>query len=231
MTVPRPARSLLGRVAPPPAGAPRFTVVDYGMGNLASVVNALRFLGYGADVTDEPGVIARAEAIILPGVGAFAVAMENLTVRQLVAPLGDAVMARGVPFLGICLGMQLTARSSEENGHHAGLGWIDGRVEAIEPVAGMRVPHVGWRTLSAGPDALYADIGEGGAFYFDHSFHLVCDASLVTATCDAAQPFVASLRAGNLFATQFHPEKSQRAGLRLLRNFARHCSGARPVAA
>ncbi|MBM3558857.1 MAG: imidazole glycerol phosphate synthase subunit HisH [Alphaproteobacteria bacterium] len=226
-----PARSLLGRVARPERDAPRFTVVDYGMGNLASVVNALRFLGYEAEVADAPRAVADARAIVLPGVGAFAVAMQNLAARRLVAPLTEAVMVRRVPLLGICLGMQLLARSSEENGIHQGLGWIDSRVVAIDPATEMRVPHVGWRTLSASQDRLYAGIEHDAAYYFDHSFHLACDAGLVTATCRAAQPFVASIRSGNVFATQFHPEKSQRAGLRLLRNFARACMETTVVAA
>jgi len=197
-------------------------VVDYGMGNLGSVCNAFARLGARCEVTDTPDGIAGARAIVMPGVGAFASAMANLRHRNLVDALTDRVVDEGVPFLGICLGLQLLARSSTEHGQTSGLGWIDGDVTRLSPQGGLPVPHVGWNQIvRKATSPLLANVGIDAHCYFDHGYHLECDPSLVTSTCDYGGDCVASIAKGNIQAVQFHPEKSQRTGLRILRNFLR----------
>jgi len=215
-----------------PQGAPLdIAVVDYGMGNLGSVRHALDFLGHRAVATFDPSELAKADAIVLPGVGTFAVAMDNLCRRGLDRALSDAVLKRQTPFLGICLGMQLLAQEGTENGVHQGLGWIDGRVIRLEGSDEARVPHVGWAAVTQSDDVLFAGAAPGDAFYFDHSYHLDCPEALVAARCAGAFDCVAAIRRDNLFATQFHPEKSQRSGLRLLRAFTDHAIAQRGRAA
>lgn len=202
----------------------RISIVDYGMGNIASVRYAFAFLGIDAQIADSASKIDDAEAIILPGVGAFGEAMRNLETQDLVAPLTEAVMERKTPFLGLCLGMQLLAESSPELGEHQGLGWIPGRIELLPADAGHRVPHVGWASLLFDPeDPLFARISPDACFYFDHSYSLGAGMPGITATAEHVAPFAAVLRHDNIFATQFHPEKSQRNGLKLLRNFSNYC--------
>lgn len=198
----------------------RICIVDYGMGNLASVRNAFAALGFAPLVTRERDELSAADAIVLPGVGAFGEAMANLAALDLAGPLGEEVLDRGKPFLGICLGMQLIARESFELGRHEGLGWIEGTVEALPASDTLTVPHVGWSELDfdAG-DPLFARIGPESCFYFDHSYTLRTDAALVVATADYGAPITAAVRRDNILATQFHPEKSQRTGLRLIANF------------
>lgn len=203
---------------------PRLCIVDYGMGNVASVRNAFAFLGLAADISENAEDLESADAIVLPGVGAFGEAMANLTARDLVAPLHDQVMEQRKPFLGICLGMQLLAEESEELGSHRGLGWIGGSIRAMPPGEGRHIPHVGWSEIEFDPaDPLFARIEPEGCFFFDHSYALEVGAN----TCGVAvygEPFTAALRTDNIFATQFHPEKSQRNGLKLMRNFANYCN-------
>jgi imidazole glycerol-phosphate synthase subunit HisH len=196
------------------------TIIDYGMGNIASVRNAFAALGVPAIVSSARADLAAAGAIVLPGVGAFGEAMANLTALDLPGPLAEQVLERGKPFLGICLGMQLIARESYEQGHHRGLGWIDGAVVPVPSGAGLRVPHVGWSELvfTVG-DPAFARITDESCFYFDHSYMLRTDPGLVVATAEYGGPITAVIRRNNIFATQFHPEKSQRSGLKLLRNF------------
>jgi glutamine amidotransferase len=201
----------------------RLAIVDYGMGNLRSVRNALRFLGEESTITSDPEALAAADAIVLPGVGAFGEAMGNIRSRRLDSALSRQVLDRQKPILGICLGMQLMAERSEELGDHRGLGWIAGEVKAIPPLPAQRVPHVGWSEVDAPPgEALFERAGTDACFYFDHSFHLECGRDLVSATTRHAFPLVAAVRRGHLFATQFHPEKSQRPGLKLLRAFTEY---------
>jgi glutamine amidotransferase len=189
------------------------------MGNLQSVRNAFEFLGVPTKVSREREDIERAEAIVLPGVGAFGEAMENLCKFDLVRLLDDQVRGKRKPFLGICLGMQLIAEDSEEGGDHRGLGWIAGHVVSFPHGADVRVPHVGWSDVDPrGNDPLFAD-RRGDAYYFDHSYCVTCSADIITASTQVGVEVVAAIRDGNIAATQFHPEKSQRAGLRLLRNF------------
>lgn len=195
-------------------------VVNYGMGNIGSVCGALGRLGARYYVAHEPGDLDAASAVLLPGVGAFAAAMDNLRGRGFVPALTRAVRERGVPYLGICLGMQLLAEDSEEGGFSTGLGWIDGHVLRMQAAPGLRLPHVGWNTVDFDPgEPLFADVAPGAHFYFDHGYHLDCTNGDRAARCDYGGPVTAAVRRENVWAVQFHPEKSQLAGLRLLRNF------------
>lgn len=203
-----------------------FVVIDYGMGNLRSVKNALNFLNCDVEISAKPGVVKAANALILPGVGAFGEAMQNLRDRGLVDAIRAAVQ-RGTPMLGICLGMQLLADESEERGQHAGLGLIPGRVRRIGVSSEFRLPHVGWNPISIVRAEPYLHgIDEGESFYFVHSYALETEDTYVAATCNYGVDFVAAVQHGNVFATQFHPERSQTKGLRLLRNFVNFAQGA-----
>jgi glutamine amidotransferase len=199
----------------------RVAIIDYGMGNIGSVQSALARLGAPSFVSNRHEDLARADGFILPGVGAFGAAMANLEQHGLPAFLREQVVEGGKPFLGICLGMQLLAEDSTEMGFHRGLGWIPGHVVEL-PHAGLRVPHVGWSPLRmTGASRMFSHLDEHAHFFFDHSFHFVCDPVYVAAWCDYGQPVVAAVQRDHIFATQFHPEKSQRSGLKLLRNFLR----------
>ena len=196
-------------------------VVDTGRGNLLSVCNALAYLGEKAIVCEGPEQLAEADRVILPGVGAFRQAMANLHRLDFVPAL-DECRQRGVPILGVCLGLQLMARGSTEGGDTAGLGWLAGDVVRLDP-GGRRVPHVGWNDTTPRPDSpLFAGVDAGTDFYFVHSYHLVCDdEATVDATCDYGGPVTAAARHDNVAAVQFHPEKSQDHGLAVLANFVR----------
>lgn len=202
-------------------------VVDYGLANLTSVANAFVRLGCRPTVTDDAERLLAADAIVLPGVGSFGEAIGALEARGLAGALGKAVIESGTPFLGICLGLQLLARTSREHGIHHGLGWIDATVEYV-PAAAGRVPHVGWSAIDfAADDPLFRDIEPSAAFYFDHSLHLVAHEPMRAATVDYGGKLLAAFAKRNIMATQFHPEKSDRNGLRLLRNFLNTCLQAR----
>jgi imidazole glycerol-phosphate synthase subunit HisH len=196
-------------------------IVDYQMGNLRSVQKALERVGHQATITSDPRDLEKAERVVLPGVGAFEDAIAELQRRDLVQPLRDAVAA-GKPFLGICLGMQLLFDVSYEGGQWPGLGILPGKVVRFELPAEYKVPHMGWngcRVVRRSP--VLGDIADGTHFYFVHSYHCVPeDESVVSLTADYHRPFVAAVWKDNLFATQFHPEKSQSDGLALLKNFA-----------
>ncbi len=195
-------------------------IVDYGLGNLQSLGNALDRLGYSWTVSGRPDDMPGADGFILPGVGAFAEGMRNLRQGGLLEALEREVLGAGKPVLGICLGMQLLARDSEENGLHRGLGWIDGHVRLLRPEGGLSVPHVGWNTLRVLDEKpLFQDAGPELCVYFDHSYHFVCAAPFVSATCRYGTDVTAAVQRGNIFGVQFHPEKSQTAGLKLLRRF------------
>lgn len=196
------------------------TVVDYKLNNLRSIENTLRRLGHEVQVTSDPKVVRDAEKLILPGVGAFRDAMKNLTDLGLIEPFVGRVRA-GVPTLGICLGMHLVFSESEEFGLHRGLDLLPGRVRKIPE--GVIVPHMGWNQLHLQkPDRLLAGIEPGSFVYFVHSYYVDPAAAGITlASTDHGIEFAAIVHKDNIWATQFHPEKSQKVGERLLDNFAR----------
>lgn len=197
-------------------------IVDYGMGNLRSVANAFEFQGCRVHITSSAAELRSAERIVLPGVGAFGEAMEKLRNRELIPVLEDAVLHRHVPFLGICLGMQLLAERGLEHGDHSGLGWIGGTVNPITPSEpNLRVPHVGWNVVQPkSTSILFRDMPAEPTFYFVHSFHLApTDPRSIAATCHYGEELVVAIERENIFGTQFHPEKSHKSGLRLLNNF------------
>jgi len=197
-------------------------IVDYGMGNLRSVYNALGLLGAEAEITSDPARVLAAERLILPGVGAFGLAMHNLRERGLIQALNQKVLAERTPILAICLGMQLLAQDSNEHGMHAGLGWLPGRVRLFEDVGDLRVPHVGWNEIVVNDNhpPLFQNLGKDAEFYFVHSyFYSADDPQTVAATTHYGHDFVAAVWRDNIFGTQFHPEKSQTSGLRVLMNF------------
>lgn len=197
-------------------------IVDYGMGNLDSVARATEECGGVALVTDQPRQAARATHIILPGVGAFPVGMRNLRHRGWDTALADLVLGERLPFLGICLGMQLLATTGCEGEPTAGLGWIAGDVQRLQPTGpDRRIPHVGWNEVQpVRPDPLFQEIEPGRDFYFVHSYHFVCRCpDDVLARTPYCGDFVSAIRRANIAGVQFHPEKSQRAGFQLLRNF------------
>ena len=198
-------------------------IVDNGMGNLSSVDNAFRTLGLSTRFIHSPEEINSVQAIVLPGVGAFCDAMERLRKTGLDLALTDAVMKRSVPFLGICLGMQLIANYSEEGGHETGLGWIDSVVSRIVSSPNVRVPHVGWNDISFNKNSeIFQGINTGTHFYFDHSYEMLCNPKLVVAqTVYGDLKIIAGIQMKNIIAVQFHPEKSQLSGLRLISNFVR----------
>lgn len=197
-----------------------FVIVDYGMGNLKSVENALRFLGCTTIVSSKPSDILRADAIILPGVGAFGQAMHNLKEMDLIAPLHTQVMDKKKPFLGICLGMQLIALDSEEGGLHKGFGWVSGNVRKLKVSKDYRLPHIGWNDINIRiPKPLFDRLEDDVNFFFVHSYHIECDKQYISATVRYDVEVTAALQKDNIYATQFHPEKSQKNGLKVLRNF------------
>ncbi len=197
-------------------------IVDYGMGNVRSLQNAFEYLGADVTITADPAVLEAAERIVLPGVGAFGDAMLAIRERQLEAVLTRQALEVKKPVLGICLGMQLFAKTSIEHGAHSGLGWIDADIRRLDVARPLKVPHVGWNDLHfSADDWLFKGIRPGQAnFYFVHSFHMACHnpADLI-ATTDYGGAVTAVVRSGNLVAAQFHPEKSQDNGLKMLENW------------
>ena len=202
--------------------AVRVAVIDYGMGNIGSICKMLRHVGAEPVVSSEPRQLRTADKLILPGVGHFDRAMDNLAAAGLVDELKDLVQGRGMPMLGICLGMQLLGCSSEE-GTRAGLGFVDARVHRFVPPSDLRlkVPHMGWSNLEiARSSSLLAGLDRDSRFYFVHSYYVDCaNDSDVLARANYGQTFVAALERGNVRGVQFHPEKSQRFGIRLFQNF------------
>jgi glutamine amidotransferase len=193
-------------------------VVDYGMGNLKSVLNAFAKLGAAVTVSGDPATVERASAIVVPGVGAFGRCMENLEGRGL-APAIREHIRRDKRYLGICLGMQVLFESSEEAPGVKGLGVIKGPVPRF--TGSMKVPHMGWNSVDIRKESpILKGINSGDFFYFVHSYYCAPDdGSVIATTTDYDGPFTSSVETGSLFACQFHPEKSQRVGLTLLRNF------------
>ena len=198
-------------------------IVDYGLGNLESVKYALDRLGEVSALTADAGAIAAADGVILPGVGAFGRAMDNLRELDLVEPL-QAAGASGRPFMGICLGLQLLFSESAEHGRHEGLDIIPGKVVRFE--AGKTIPHMGWNEVhQQRPSKLFDGVADESFFYFAHSYY-VCpaDPAAVIGATDYEGEFASAVEQGAVFATQFHPEKSGPVGLEMLRNFCRLCN-------
>jgi|WetSurMetagenome_2_1015567.scaffolds.fasta_scaffold07004_8 imidazole glycerol-phosphate synthase subunit HisH len=197
-------------------------IINCQLGNIRSVANAFEALGVTVTIVSTPEDLAGAEKIVLPGVGSFADGIKNLNAFGWVDILAETVLQKKTPFLGICLGMQLLATKGTENGEHAGLNWIPGTVLKIPSSGnGVRIPHIGWDDITIRQNSrLYLGITGSPDVYFLHSFHFIPDdRSIITATCKYGIEFAASLEADNIFATQFHPEKSQKAGLAILKNF------------
>ena len=197
-------------------------IVDYGAGNLRSVEKALQYLGAETRITGDPKEILAADHVILPGVGAFGDAMEHLRRCGLVEVIRQ-VAAQGTPFLGICLGLQLLFERSQESPGVEGLGILKGEILRIPEGQGRKIPHMGWnRLVFDHPGRLFAGIPEGTEVYFVHSYYLKAqDHRIVTASTEYGVSIHASVEQGNVFACQFHPEKSSRWGLKILENFIR----------
>jgi glutamine amidotransferase len=197
-------------------------IIDYGMGNLRSVQKAFETLGHAAAICTDPAALRTAEKVVLPGVGAFRDAIHQLRSQGFVAPLRD-YLASERAFLGICLGLQLLFDVSYEDGEYDGLGIVPGTVVRFESQPGLKIPHMGWNALEViAPNPLLEGIPGGAHVYFVHSYHVrPTEASVVAARTFHGQPFVSMIARGGLFATQFHPEKSQQVGLKLLDNFAK----------
>ena len=194
-------------------------VIDYGMGNLRSVQKAFEFLGYEAEITDNPDIIDNASHVVLPGVGAFGDAMEALNKHGYVEAIKRQVK-KGKPFLGICLGMQLLFDKSYEHGEFEGLGIIPGEVVKFELPQEYKVPHMGWNKLNVKQGAIFNKEESHQYVYFVHSFYCVPnDINTIAASADYGKEFCAAVAHDNVFATQFHPEKSGKIGLEMLEKF------------
>jgi glutamine amidotransferase len=198
------------------------TVVDYGIGNLGSIRNMFKRIGAAAEVTSDLDRISDAKKILLPGVGAFDVAMERINATELRALLDRKALEERVPILGICLGMQLLTRGSDE-GSMPGLGWIPAETKRFPALSGLKVPHMGWNLVrQARPSALTTDLSSEARFYFVHSYYVHADDpadSILRAHYGI--DFDAAVHRGNIYGAQFHPEKSHRFGMQLLTNFAK----------
>ncbi len=203
------------------------TIVDYGMGNLASVKNAIKRYTDKVVVSSMPNDIKKADKLILPGVGAFKDAYDEIGKRGFRGPILDFIKT-GKPFLGICLGLQLLFTKSFEDGEHEGFDIIKGNVVSFEKAKGIKIPHMGWNNIISNSRAkisgcpLLKGVSEGPYMYFVHSYYVVPeDASVITTTTDYGNNFCSMLWKDNIYATQFHPEKSQEQGLKIIENFVR----------
>ena len=201
----------------------KIAIIDYGMGNLRSVANAFSAIGHPSSIIQNPNELCKSSHIVLPGVGAFGDGMKNLHSSGWRDILEKEVIEKRKPFLGICLGMQLLATTGTEHGLHQGLNWIPGivtRMESKDPK--VRIPHIGWNdVLFLKKDGLYKDLGDSQTFYFVHSykFELENKSSAISGLTSHGTDFISSLEINNIYATQFHPEKSQKFGLKILENF------------
>ena len=197
------------------------SIIDYGMGNIGSVSNAVKLLGYDIVIYKDKKDIKNSTHIILPGVGSFYDGMRNLKKMNLIDILNEEVLDKKKPFLGLCLGMQILADDGEEGGYSAGLGWISGSVKKLQiDETILKIPHVGWNDVFPKKNSILFQNIQTPIFYFVHSYHfLVTDKNCISAECEYGTKFVAAVEKGNIFGLQFHTEKSQREGLKVLENF------------
>lgn len=198
-------------------------IINYGMGNLASVKNALDYLEIESKIIDNPSDLEKIDKMILPGVGAFGMAMDNLNNSGFSSVIKELVMVKQKPILGICLGMQLLLESSTEHGHHTGLGIIEGQVKMFDKdLIRLPVPHMGWNTVTAEimNKVLFKNHEIDATYYFVHSYYCsIKDTSSVAGITEYGIPFHSSIEKNNIFGCQFHPEKSQKSGLNIFKNF------------
>jgi len=197
-------------------------IIDYGMGNILSISNAIDYLGFEFGLIHQPDDFKKFSKLILPGVGAFKDCIQNLRHKNLIEILNHEVLEKKRPILGICLGMQVMAQNSEEGGFYKGLGWIDAGVVKIRPGdSENKVPQIGWNELEFSNESfLFRGVPKNSSFYFVHSYHMNCfNQNNVIATCNYTTQITAAIQKENIIATQFHPEKSQEVGLKVLENF------------
>lgn len=198
------------------------SIINYGMGNIRSLQSALDYLGVTNKVVAMPKEIESSDKLILPGVGSFARAMENIRRMNLLDSMNKAVLILKKPILGICLGMQLLAEIGDEDGPSTGLGYIPGRVQRMSPLNDLKLPHIGFNSadFSANDQILFKGLNNRADFYFIHNYKFCCpNKEYVSSLTKYGQTFVSSLNKDNVFGTQFHPEKSQKNGLSVLKNF------------
>ena len=201
------------------------SIIDYGAGNLQSVEKALRHIGCDCQVTADPGRLLESDAAVLPGVGSFGDAMDQLRSRGLEEPIHRFVES-GKPFLGICLGLQILFEESQESPGVKGLGLLKGKILRLPKESGLKIPHIGWNSLEVkNREGLFAGLPEEPYVYFVHSYYLRAEEDVVTATAEYGATIHAAVRKGNLMACQFHPEKSGKTGLAILENFAAMVKG------
>ncbi len=199
----------------------RTVIIDYGLCNLDSIARAIEDCGGDPFVTADPKALRQASKVVLPGVGAFSEAMNNLRKSGMSDALSQCVVERGIPFLGICLGMHLIAQGGEESGEAEGLGWINAKVMKMKPqLPEERIPHVGWNEVNAIEGMpIFEGIRPGADFYFVHSYYVQCAPRLVAGTTPYCGGFTSVVADKNIMGVQFHPEKSQKPGFRLIQNF------------
>ena len=199
------------------------TIIDYGLANLRSVQKAFQKVGHEARIVSDPDDVARADKVVLPGVGAFKDAIATLRDKHFAGPIVDHI-SKGKPFLGICLGLQMLFDVGYEDGEHRGLGVLAGKCVRfdVDQMMRLKVPHMGWNSLTVrAPSPLLRNLDDGCCAYFVHSYHVEPgNEDVIATTTDYGRPFVSSIWRDNVMATQFHPEKSQKVGLRILQNFA-----------
>ncbi|MBE6731360.1 MAG: imidazole glycerol phosphate synthase subunit HisH [Ruminococcaceae bacterium] len=194
-------------------------IIDYGAGNIESVRKAFEFIGAEAVLTSDPEVLKNADAAVLPGVGSFGDAMDNIKKRNLLNPIKEFA-ASGKPFLGICLGLQILFESSEESEGVEGLGILKGKIVRIPASEGLKIPHMGWNSLEFEKEGdIFEGLENGTYVYFVHSYYLKCEEDIVSTTAEYGVKIHASVHKNNIRACQFHPEKSGSAGLKILKNF------------
>ena len=196
------------------------TIIDYGMGNLRSVQKAFERVNIPVVITSDPEKVLKAERVVLPGVGAFPACMGNLKKYRLIEPIRE-VVRQGKPFLGICMGFQVLFDTGEEFGNHRGLGILRGKVVRLKLAKKFKIPHMGWNRIEkTKPIPLLSEMKDQSFFYFVHSYHVIPeDERIIATTTEYGKNFVSSVAKDNIFACQFHPEKSQKIGLELLRTF------------